>query len=253
MPLEIPLAPIPQRVARLNTRYQSHGAISVLTDALSDPEIGRIALVSSFGAESVVLLHLISILDRSVPVLFIDTDMLFAETLTYQTDLAAKFGLTDVRVLRASPTAIFDRDPENLLHLYDSDACCDLRKIEVLETGLSGFDAWITGRKRYQGGARQKLPFFEPDMASGPDGRIKINPLAHWARGDVRAYIENNNLPRHPLVAQGFASIGCKPCTSRVELGEDSRAGRWRNSEKTECGIHFGDGGVVRQTTEGAP
>ncbi len=141
------------------------------------------------------------------------------------------------------------RDPDGVLHQSDPDACCALRKTRPLAAALAPFDGWITGRKRFQGGARATLDFFEPD----PDGnRIKINPLAHWDRGDVQDYIVNNRLPRHPLVAQGFPSIGCAPCTSRVAEGEDPRAGRWRGSAKTECGIHFGANGVIRRSEEDA-
>ena len=129
-----------------------------------------------------------------------------------------------------------------MLHLSDPDACCALRKVDVLEGALAGFDAWITGRKRYQGATREAVEFFEAD---GP-ARLKINPLAHWSPGDVQDYIVNNRLPRHPLVARGFASIGCAPCTSPVAAGEDPRAGRWRGQAKVECGIHFVNGRAVR-------
>jgi phosphoadenosine phosphosulfate reductase len=107
--------------------------------------------------------------------------------------------------------------------------------VAPLANALAGFDAWISGRKRYQGGARLHLPLVEAD---GP--RIKINPLAHWTKEDVRAYLKTHDLPEHPLVADGFRSIGCVPCTTRVEAGDDERAGRWRGLGKTECGIHFG-------------
>lgn len=242
MPLESPLSSIDEKAAELNARYQNHAAISVLKHALTDPATGRCALVSSFGAESVVLLHMVSLIDRNLPVLFIDTGMLFSETIAYQHDLARELGLTGLKVIRPEPTVVFTRDAENLLHHYDPDACCALRKTEPLETALTGFSAWITGRKRYQGGQRQALPFFETDTAT----RIKINPLAHWAPGDVAEYITNNRLRRHPLVAKGFASIGCAPCTSAIKPDEDARAGRWRGAAKTECGIHFGPGGVQR-------
>lgn len=241
MPLEAPLAPVNDRVADLNRRYKNHGAIDVLRRALSDPMIGNAALVSSFGAESVVLLHLISVIDRTTPVIFIDTELLFAETLEYQQKLTQEFQLTDVRIIRAKRQQVFTRDNENLLHLYDTDACCALRKSEPLQEALGGFDAWITGRKRFQGGPRQNLQFFEADK----DGRIKVNPLAHWAPSDVADYIGNNSLPRHPLVAGGYPSIGCMPCTTPVGAHEDARAGRWRGAEKIECGIHFQDGKVM--------
>jgi phosphoadenosine phosphosulfate reductase len=242
MPLEQPLAPVGERAADLNRRYAHHGATAVLEHALRDPQVGRVALVSSFGAESVVLLHMVSVVDRTTPVIFLDTEMLFAETLDYQVALTERLGLTDMRVIRPVRDAVFARDPDGLLHRAEPDACCALRKTEPLERALSGFDAWITGRKRFQGQARATLDFFEAEDRR----RLKVNPLAHWARDDVRDYIQNNRLPRHPLVARGYPSIGCAPCTSRVRAGEDERAGRWRGSEKEECGIHFVDGRIVR-------
>ncbi len=242
MPRDTSLAPVADRVADLNERYRHHGAIAVLEHALKDPQVGRIALVSSFGAESVVLLHMISIMAPSTPVLFIDTEMLFPETIAYQSDVAHKLGLTDIRTIRPNRTMIAARDPEGLLHQTDPDACCAFRKTEPLERALGDFDAWITGRKRFQGQTRQTLEFFE---AEG-DLRIKVNPLAHWTRDDLQDYIINNRLPRHPLVAKGYPSIGCAPCTSPVKDGEDPRAGRWRGQEKEECGIHFINGKVVR-------
>lgn len=245
MPLEAPLRPVAERAAELNARYRGHGAVSMLEHALGDPEVGRVALVSSFGAESVVLLHLISIMDRTTPVLFIDTEMLFEETMHYQRDLADRLRLADLRVIRPDRGAIFAEDPDALLHRRDPDACCALRKTRPLARALEGFDAWITGRKRYQGATRASLDLFESE-----DGRrIKINPLAHWSRDDLRAYMDNNALPRHPLAARGYPSIGCRPCTTRVRPGEDPRAGRWRGQAKQECGIHFVNG----QARRGAP
>lgn len=230
------------RVADLNARYKHHGATAVLERALTDAQVGKIALVSSFGAESVALLHLVSVLDRKTPVLFIDTEMLFAETLVYQQDLAERLHLENLHIIRADRAQVFTRDNEGLLHLHDPDACCALRKTEPLQTALAGYDAWITGRKRYQGKTRAALDFFE---AEG-DIRIKVNPLAHWDSNDVQDYMTENRLPRHPLVAQGYPSIGCAPCTTRVNDGEDPRSGRWRDREKEECGIHFVNGKLVR-------
>ena len=230
------------RAQSLNRSYRHHGATAVLRHALNDPTVGRIAMVSSFGAESVALLHLVSVIDPTVPVLFIDTEMLFPETLDYQAEVAEKLGLTDVRRITASREALALRDPDGTLHQRDQDACCDLRKTVPLEEALQGFDGWITGRKRFQGGKRAELDFFETDE----NGRIKINPLAHWEKGDVQDYMIENRLPRHPLVAKGYPSIGCAPCTTPVAEGEDERAGRWRGTEKDECGIHFVNGRVVR-------
>jgi phosphoadenosine phosphosulfate reductase len=232
---------VAERVADLNRRYVHHAALDVLEHALFDPEVGRTAMVSSFGAESVVLLHMVSVIDRTTPILFLDTQMLFPETIEYQRELAQRLGLT-VQVIRPDPTAVFLNDPNNRLHTTNPDACCNLRKTEPLERALAPFDAWVTGRKRFQGGGRAALDFFE---AEG-EKRIKINPLAHWTRGDVSDYMTNNRLPRHPLVAKGYPSIGCAPCTTRVATGEDPRAGRWRGQDKTECGIHFENGRIVR-------
>ncbi|MEM0946806.1 MAG: phosphoadenylyl-sulfate reductase [Pseudomonadota bacterium] len=242
MPLESPPIPVTERVAELNARYRHHSATDVLGHALEDPQVGRIAMVSSFGAESVALLHMLSVADRSVPVLFLDTKMLFPETLDYQREVAATLRLGDVRILTPDRTELFLRDSDGDLHLADPDACCSLRKVEPLEDALEPFDAWITGRKRFQGGRRQTMEFFE---AEG-DLRIKVNPLAHWTPEDVQEYMVNNRLPRHPLVERGYPSIGCGPCTSKVGPNEDPRAGRWRGREKQECGIHFINGKAVR-------
>ncbi|MDO6585581.1 phosphoadenylyl-sulfate reductase [Salipiger sp. 1_MG-2023] len=238
------LADLRARVDALNTRYRHHGAVSVLTGALNDPEAGDIALVSSFGAESVALLHLVAMIDRSTPVLFIDTRLLFAETLAYQQEVAERLHLSNVRTIRTDPATLAAQDPTDSLRDTSTDACCALRKTVPLENALQGFDGWITGRKRFQSSTRAALEFFELEDATG---RIKVNPLAHWAPDDVRAYMDENRLPRHPLVAQGYPSIGCQPCTSKVAPGEDPRAGRWRGEQKEECGIHFVNGRMVRK------
>ena len=230
------------RSERLNERYRHHAATEVLRRAVSDPDLGKVGLVSSFGAESVVLLHMVSVVAPGLPVLFIDTQMLFPETLEYQRQVAERLGLTNVQVIQASDAEVALHDPDGTLHQFNPDACCDFRKTVPLERALQGFDAWITGRKRFQGGQRQELEFFEPE----PPLRLRVNPLAHWRPEDVQTYMIENNLPRHPLVAKGYPSIGCAPCTSPVKEGEDPRAGRWRGSEKTECGIHFIGGRMVR-------
>ena len=230
------------RAARLNDRYRHHAAIEVLRRAVTDPDLGRVALVSSFGAESVVLLHMVSVVAPGLPVLFIDTQMLFPETLAYQREVSAKLGLTNVQVITASDAEIVAHDPDGTLHKVNPDACCDFRKTVPLERVLSGYDAWITGRKRFQNGQRAALEFFEPERPA----RLRVNPLAHWRPEDVQDYMIENRLPRHPLVAQGYPSIGCAPCTSPVAPGEDPRSGRWRGQEKSECGIHFIGGRMVR-------
>lgn len=230
------------RAGRLNDRYRHHAAIEVLRRAVTDPDLGQVALVSSFGAESVVLLHMVSRVAPGLPVLFIDTQMLFPETLAYQQEVAERLSLTNVQVITASDAEIAAHDPDGTLHKVNPDACCDFRKTVPLERVLSGYDAWITGRKRFQNGQRAALEFFEPE----PPSRLRVNPLAHWRPEDVQDYMVENRLPRHPLVAKGYPSIGCAPCTSPVKPGEDPRSGRWRGQEKSECGIHFIGGRMVR-------
>ena len=226
-------------LSRLNARYEGDAA-SVLRFTLSGA-LGRIAMVSSFGADSAVLLHMVAQIDRATPVLFIDTLLLFPETLTYQRDLAEHLGLSDLRVITPDRAELLAEDADAILHLAQPDACCDLRKTRVLARALAGFDGWITGRKRFQGGRRVALEHFELQ-----GGRVKVNPLAHWSPAELRAYVVENDLPLHPLQARGYTSIGCAPCTVPTRFGEDARAGRWPGGAKVECGIHFEDGQVVR-------
>ncbi len=232
-------ATLTEKANALNARYRHHSATAVMQGALNDA--GNIALVSSFGAESVVLLHMAAVLDKTTPVLFIDTEMLFTETLVYQTEVSERLGLQNLSIIRADNIA--EIDPTGTLHKTDSDACCELRKTVPLQKSLTRFDGWITGRKRFQSGKRAKMEFFEVQDGAN---RIKVNPLAHWTPADVQAYMEENRLPRHPLVAKGYPSIGCQPCTSPVKAGENPRAGRWRDLSKDECGIHFVNGKMVR-------
>ncbi len=230
-----------EKVNALNAQFKHHSAHDVMHGAIR--EIEELALVSSFGAESVVLLHMAAVADKATPVLFIDTQMLFAETLEYQHEVSERLGLTNVKIIRADEDEVQRDDPYGALHLRDTDACCNLRKTFPLQQALSGYCGWITGRKRFQAGTRAALEFFEVEDGTG---RIKVNPLAHWAPEDVRTYMDENNLPRHPLVTKGYPSIGCAPCTSPVKEGEDPRSGRWRDQNKEECGIHFVDGKMVR-------
>lgn len=195
---------------------------------------GRIALVSSFGAESAVLLHLVAKVDRSIPVIFLDTDKLFGETLRYRDRLTRLLGLTDVRTIEPDPAEVAARDPAGVLWRDDPNACCRLRKVEPLNRALSGFDAWITGRKRFQTQERAELPNLE-----SANGLVKVNPLISWDAEALDAYRIAHDLPPHPLVEDGYLSIGCMPCTDRVTPGGDYRDGRWAGTEKKECGIHL--------------
>jgi phosphoadenosine phosphosulfate reductase len=194
----------------------------------------RLAVVSSFGTESAALLKVVAEVDPAIPVLFIDTGWLFEETLAYRDTITALLGLTDVRSLTPDVGEIAKRDPERDLWDSNPDACCALRKVEPLAKGLAPFAAWINGRKRYQGGQRTELAAVEADGT-----RLKFNPFARIERAELEAIAKSSNLPPHPLLAAGFLSVGCMPCTSRAQSGDDdTRAGRWRGRDKVECGIH---------------
>jgi phosphoadenosine phosphosulfate reductase len=195
----------------------------------------RTALVSSFGAESIVLLDMVASIDPRTPVLFLDTGKLFELTRQYRERVTDLLGLRDVRVLRPEPEARRRLDPESDLWRRAPDDCCELRKTAPLERGLDGFAAWVTGRKRFQGGLRVTLPRIEGDARTG---RIKLNPLAMWSAEDLEHYRRLRDLPVHPLVERGYRSIGCRPCTRPIGTGEPARAGRWSGLDKTECGIH---------------
>lgn len=195
---------------------------------------GRVALVSSFGADAAALLHLTASVDPATPVIFVDTGRHFPETLAYVDQLERRLGLTDLRRVGPTSEEVAARDPESSRAGYDPDGCCDLRKVVPLDRALRGFDAWLSGRKRFQAATRAAIPATEET-----DGRIKYNPLADWTPADIEAYRRAENLPPHPLVKDGYLSIGCAPCTSPVRPGEDPRAGRWRGFGKTECGIHL--------------
>jgi phosphoadenosine phosphosulfate reductase len=219
--------------AAMERRFAGVGTGDMLGELLSGELKGRVAAVSSFGAESAVLLHLISQIDRDIPVIFLNTQKIFGETLAYRDELSERLGLTDLRVFRPDPRLLADKDANGLRWSYDPDGCCDLRKVQPLRRALAPFDAWISGRKGFQAGTRSLMPRFEED-----EGRLKLNPLADWDKPRLDAWFEEHKLPRHPLEAEGYPSIGCAPCTSKVLPGEDPRAGRWRGWEKVECGIH---------------
>jgi phosphoadenosine phosphosulfate reductase len=223
----------PNLAARLDAELRHAHPRTVLEAAL-EAFGDRLALVSSFGAESAVLLHIASQVKRDIPVLFLDTGMLFGQTLDYRRQLAQRLGLTNVRDLRPHYQDLATEDPEAKLWQTDTDACCHLRKVVPLDLALEDFDGWVTGRKRFHGGSRLSLPVVE--LA---ERHVKFNPLANWTKADLDAYAAENDLPAHPLVAQGFPSIGCWPCTQPVDDdGGDARSGRWAGSQKTECGIH---------------
>ena len=228
-------------IMALNGMFDEMDGVGVLRQAVTEILPGNIAIVSSFGADSSVLLHMLAQVDRTLPVYFLETGKHFPETLAYVHTLGKRLGLTNVRWLRPDPSDLARFDPKGDLWETDPDSCCHIRKTEPLEAAIAPFGGWVTGRKRYQTAERGVLPHFE---LTGDD-RIKVNPLAYFSDADVNAYKLEHGLPEHPLFAKGYRSIGCAPCTTIVPEGEDPRAGRWRGLNKKECGIHFDFNGAI--------
>jgi phosphoadenosine phosphosulfate reductase len=225
---------LPPPAEELDRALRDASPHEVISAALKTVGRERLALVSSFGTESAALLKVMADVDPAIPVIFLDTGWLFEETLAYRDTLIERLGLADVRSVMPSREALSLRDPERDLWFSNPDACCHLRKVEPLQRALEPFMGWINGRKRFQGGPRAAIPVVEEDNA-----RLKFNPFARISREEIAAIYRDANLPQHPLVASGFQSVGCMPCTSRTAPGEDARAGRWRGRDKTECGIHM--------------
>ncbi|MEP2235544.1 MAG: phosphoadenylyl-sulfate reductase [Alteripontixanthobacter sp.] len=222
---------------KLNRMFRTADAGEVLHAVLKDGIAGDVAMVSSFGAESAVLLHLVAQADPDIPVLFLETGKHFPETLGYRDTLVEHLGLTNLQILYPDLGELEAKDETGLRWSYDPDGCCEIRKVRPLAKALTDFDASLTGRKAFQSSTRSELPRFEVDK-SDRQGRLKINPLIDWQGEALQAYLHEHELPRHPLVEQGYPSIGCSPCTHEVAPGEDPRSGRWKGWDKTECGIH---------------
>jgi phosphoadenosine phosphosulfate reductase len=230
-------ASVSQDLESLVSRYEGLQGADLLAQMINTEFKDRIAVVSSFGAESVVLLHMVAEIDPTTPIIFLNTGKLFGETLRYRDRLQERLGLTDVRAIGPHPDDTKRVDPGGDLWQRDHDACCDFRKVLPLARALRGFDAQITGRKRFQTEGRSGLSPIEIDPARG-DGFFKINPLSTWTLTELTRYIEEQRLPKHPLVKDGYLSLGCMACTDRVKPGGDYREGRWAGSDKDECGIH---------------
>lgn len=204
----------------LNARFEGVDTLSMLKTVFAEGLAGNVAVVSSFGTESAVLLSLVAKADRTVPVIFVDTLKMFGETLDYRETLISTLGFTDSRAVVPNAEVLAKKDETGLRWSYDPDGCCEIRKVEPMARAKEGLDAWISGRKAFQSVTRQNLPRFEVE-----DGRLKINPLGDWTKDDLEAWFEAENLPRHPLEAQGYLSIGCEPCTSKVLPGKTPAPG----------------------------
>jgi phosphoadenosine phosphosulfate reductase len=229
----------------LEAALEGLDAPAAIQRLVADIYPGEACVVSSFGAESAIILHLVAKANPQTPVLFVDTGKLFSATLSYRDTLVEHLGLTDIRSLSPNRDHLAADDPDGTLHLTNPDLCCHIRKTQPLLSALRPFKVWISGRKRHHGGERSALPRVEIQ-----DGKLKLNPLYDWSREAIEAYYETHNLPRHRLVAEGYPSIGCAPCTVPIKDPDaDPRAGRWADSNKTECGIHIGQDGQISRTS----
>jgi len=223
------------RANYLQEKYEDLDAKELLEVMILEEFESKIAVASSFGSESVIMLDLVAQIAPATPVIFLDTEKLFIETIAHREEVVKKLGLTNVRVMRPRASDLRLHDSNRDLWAHNPNLCCHILCVLPLERALDSFYAWVTGRKVYHGGERSKLKAIE-----ATDGKVKINPLLKWSYKRIEAAFEKRGLPRHPLVAQGYTSIGCLPCTRRVSANDSVRAGRWYGSQKTECGIHLG-------------
>lgn len=221
-------------IGRQSTEFENASPHEIIEWAVGKfwPDI---AMSSSFQTQSLPLLHIVSQVAPEIDIIFLDTGYHFPETLSFRDTIVEAFGLT-LRVMRAdmSRQTFVERHGDDL-HRRDPDLCCYINKVEPMQRAMEGLDAWISGIRRDQSPARANTEILEETS----EGVIRIHPMATWTRKDVWNYINEHNLPEHPLLSQGYLSIGCAPCTRPVSSEEeDERAGRWSNEAKTECGLH---------------
>ena len=221
------------RYIQLRDKYEGKDIFETLDGLLNYDFKGEVALVSSFGAESSVLLHVVSRVNKDIPIIFMNTLKLFDETIAYRDTLIERLGLTNVVTVEPDQALVAANDPDGDLWSKDTDACCDIRKVQPLDKVINTYQAWITGRKRFQSATRATIEVLEWDQ-----GRLKINPLAFWSQEQIDQWMVDHELPAHPLTEQNYWSIGCVTCTAPIAAGQDRRAGRWAGQSKTECGIH---------------
>jgi phosphoadenosine phosphosulfate reductase len=236
---------MPDDLRHFNDIVESYAGLEgrqlIQTAARNHP--GKVALLSSFGAESSVLLHMVSEIVPDLPVIFLDTDKLFPETIAYRNTLVEELGLTNLVNVHPDPEDIARVDPDGILNTFDKDLCCHFRKTVPMQKAFAPYDIIISGRKRFHGAARSDLQY-----VTVQDGKVKLEPLAGFTALDLDHYMITHHLPSHPLKLQGYRSIGCMPCTTQGGTDADPRAGRWAGSDKTECGIHFSVNGKVVRT-----
>ncbi|MEE2694747.1 MAG: phosphoadenylyl-sulfate reductase [Pseudomonadota bacterium] len=219
---------------KLNQNSKDKMPYEIIEESIKKNFKDDIAYVCSFGSESAIILHMISEIKNDLPIIMLNTNFLFSETLEYRDYLLKRLKLTNFKEIFPDSSDIETADKNNDLWKKNPDSCCNIRKVVPLQKELEKYTSWISGRKSYHEGERRNIKSFEY-----LNGKIVINPLADVEKGFVDAYFKNKKINRHPLVDQGYLSIGCINCTVKTIDVNDPRSGRWHNKLKTECGIHY--------------
>lgn len=220
-------------IARLSEEFETKTPLEIVSWA-ADTFWPEIAMSSSFQTQSMPLLHMVTHLKRAIPVFFIDTGYHFWETLMFREKIASEWKFNVIDLYRDPRWDLFVRQNIRTLPLEDPNLCCYLHKVQPMQEALKDVKAWISGIRRDQTSVRAQASVLELQ----DNGLLKINPLLNWTKADVQKYMEEHNLPKHPLYDKGYKSVGCAPCTIAIGANDDERAGRWAGKEKVECGLH---------------
>ena len=217
----------------LNLRFQEQEANEILYESINKFFLKKIVYVCSFGAESAVILHLISNISKDFPIIFLNTGKLFDETLNYRNDLIKLFNLTNIIEIYPEKFDLTKHDANEVLWKADHNKCCEIRKVNPLKKALKPYTTWISGRKGYHSNERREKKVLEI-----VNSKFVLSPLINWSQNKITEYFESFNIPKHPLYKKGYLSIGCRNCTVTSSDSNNVRSGRWSNTKKTECGIH---------------
>jgi len=232
----------PNEIDELTARFERSHPSEILRWALEDPGLPRIAIASAFQAEGTAIMHMATLIDPDVPILFLETGFQFAETLAFKEQLTERLGLHVIDLVGDHTVAEQEAAYGPRLYERDPARCCEMNKVRPMFRALRGLDAWITAFRRDSSPVRASAPIVDQYELEPATSIVKINPAANWTRSDVWAYLDEFDLPHNPLYDLGYASIGCAPCTRMQFPGEPERAGRWAGKSKWECGIQLRPG-----------
>jgi phosphoadenosine phosphosulfate reductase len=223
----------PLEIERLSNEFEAKTPQEIITWAI-ETFWPQIAMSSSFQTQSVPLLHMAAQINRNLLIFFIDTGYHFWETAIFREKLASEWHLNVLDLYRDTRWDVFARQNIRKLPLEDPNLCCYIHKVQPMQKAMKDMLAWISGIRRDQTPERAKSKILELQE----DGLLKINPMLNWTKADVKHYMEEHELPSHPLLEKGYRSVGCAPCTVAIGVNDDERAGRWQGRGKTECGLH---------------